>query len=643
MSLIKQLWLTIGLVLLLAFGGSLMIGLTATRHYIQQEVRIKNADNANALALSMTQLDKDPVLMELLLAAQFDTGHYRAIRLENPAGETILQRQADEQIDDLPGWFVALVRFEVPPGRAVVQDGWRQYGTLTLVSQHSYAYRTLWRRGLQLTAWFLLAGLLSALLAWWIVRGIRRPLQATVTQAREIGERRFTTRPEPRPRELREVTAAMNRLSTRVREMLTEEGEKLDRLHHRLRLDPLTRVANREHFMQRLQASLESERREAHGCLALVRVGDLTAYNERLGHARIDTLLAELGQALTRLADGEEGSFCGRLNGSDFALLLPWEDDPRALASRLAAALHPLADAAETIPLPLAVARLTPDTRRAELLSRLDAGLAEAEALGPREQVVDSGEAPPPLFTTHDQWRQALAQAFDDGVYLAHYPVLTPEGELLHHECPSRLRLRGHWRGPELFMPWVRRLALQPRLDLAVVTQALREIDRDGLPRGIHLSLEGIGDSHLIQRLQRLLTTHPDAGPALWLELPQVAVQHRLDRVRDLCQALRPHGCRIGLEHAGAGLARLADLQDLGLGYIKLDVSLVAAIEASQERQAMVRGMVALCRSLGILSIAEGVTTHRERDTLIEIGVHGLTGPGIRDPRHNLEDDSDDD
>lgn len=265
MSLIKQLWLIVGLVLLLAFGGSLIIGLTATRHYIEQEVRIKNADNANALALSMSQLDKDPVIIELLLAAQFDTGHYRRISLESATGEPIVHREADEHVDDLPRWFVELVRFEVPPGRAVVQDGWRQYGTLTLASQHSYAYHTLWRSSLRLTAWFLLAGLFSALLAWWIVRGIQRPLRATVDQAQEIGERRFTTRPEPRTRELRDVTSAMNRLSLQVREMLTEEGEKLDRLRHRLQLDPLTQLTNREHFMQQLQVSLESERRRAHG------------------------------------------------------------------------------------------------------------------------------------------------------------------------------------------------------------------------------------------------------------------------------------------------------------------------------------------------------------------------------------------
>ncbi|MFO8044521.1 MAG: LapD/MoxY N-terminal periplasmic domain-containing protein, partial [Halomonas sp.] len=74
MSLIKQLWLTIVILLVLAFGGSLFIGVTSSRTYMQQEVQIKNVDNANALALTLSQLDKDPVTIGLLIAAQFDTG-----------------------------------------------------------------------------------------------------------------------------------------------------------------------------------------------------------------------------------------------------------------------------------------------------------------------------------------------------------------------------------------------------------------------------------------------------------------------------------------------------------------------------------------------------------------------------------------
>lgn len=68
MSLIKQLWLGIIVLLLLALGGSFFISLFSAKVYLQEQLQLKNMDNATSLALSMSQLDKDPVTLELLLS-----------------------------------------------------------------------------------------------------------------------------------------------------------------------------------------------------------------------------------------------------------------------------------------------------------------------------------------------------------------------------------------------------------------------------------------------------------------------------------------------------------------------------------------------------------------------------------------------
>ncbi|MFY0990147.1 LapD/MoxY N-terminal periplasmic domain-containing protein, partial [Halomonas sp. C05BenzN] len=462
MSLIKQLWLTIVVLLLLAFVGSLFIGVTTSRHYIEQEVRIKNADNANALALSMSQLDKDPVNIELLMAAQFDTGHYRLIELRSPDGELLERREGGEHVDDVPGWFVDLVRFEVPPGQAVVQDGWRQYGTLTLQSQHSFAYRSLWRSALGLAGWFAVAGAISLLLAWWIVHTIRRPLHTVIAQARDIGVRRFTTSREPRTRELREVVQAMNQLSGAVREMLSQESEKLDLLRRRLQHDPLTGVLDREPFLDQLRASLESDDHRASGSLSLVRLARLAEVNERLGRPGTDALIKRLAHSLDQLAKVRGGGLVGRLNGSDFALLLPGNSDLEGLGSELSQRLRSLQgeEKSVTLGLPSAVIDYAQGDRRSELLASLDGALAGAEARGDHGQLIVPGVQRDILYTTHADWRAALHQAMEQGVYLGHYPVLDAEGKLLHHECPSRLRLKGEWRSAGTFLPWISRLEL---------------------------------------------------------------------------------------------------------------------------------------------------------------------------------------
>ncbi|MBB3183208.1 EAL domain-containing protein (putative c-di-GMP-specific phosphodiesterase class I)/GGDEF domain-containing protein [Halomonas fontilapidosi] len=631
MSLIKQLWLTIVVILLLAFGGSLFIGVSASRAYIEQEVRIKNADNANALALTMSQMPKDPVTLELLVAAQFDTGHYRRIELRDPQGEIIEQRQAGEAIEDVPAWFVDLVRFEVPPSQAVVQDGWRQFGTLTLESQHSYAYRSLWRSSLELVGWFALAAVLSLILGGWLVRTIRRPLRNVVEQALHIGERRFTTIPAPRTRELREVVVAMNQLSAAVRDMLGEESEKLDQLRRRLQHDGVTGVLKREAFLAQLQIHLESQDSRASGTLALVRLARLADINEQLGHGETDALLHALASSLDQFGKVLGGGVVGRLNGSDFVLLLPGVHDLEQLQHELGKRLASLREQGQVpLGLPASLIDYAQGDQRGGLLASLDGALAAAETRGDHSLVIAQGPQRRSLFTSHGEWRRALQEAMAKGVYLAHYPVLDDKGGLLHFESPSRLRLNSEWQPAGVFMPWVSRLELDGQLDLAVIDEAVRDITQHGKPLGINLSAASIQDARFVMELQARLRARPDVAQRLWLEIPESLAIHDLASFRSLCRALQPLGCRIGLEHVGAEFTRIADLQDLGLAYLKIDRTLVQEVDQSAEQQTILRGMATLCHSLGILAIGEGIQNLAEARILYELGLDGATGPGIR-------------
>ncbi|MBA2778939.1 EAL domain-containing protein [Billgrantia kenyensis] len=631
MSLIKQLWLTIATLLVLAFVGSLLIGVSSSRHYIEQEIRIKNSDNANALALSMSQMEKDPVILELLLAAQFDTGHYQRIELRDPEGNVIEQRTASEHIDDVPGWFVELIRFDVAPGRAVVQDGWQQYGTLELESQHSYAYRSLWRSTLGLAGWFAVAGVISLALASWIVSTIRRPLRNVVHQAQAIGQRRFMVANEPRTRELREVVQAMNKLSEAVRQMLGEESDKLEQLRRRMQHDPVTDTLAREPFLDQLQAHLKSEKDDASGTLAMVRVARLAELNQQLGHAATDALLSHLARRMEGLARSYGMGTVGRLNGSDFGIILPRHHELEAFGQALRQQLEALgADHDDRVALPSALRSYSQGEGRGELLASLDGALAAAETRGGHSQELVDLPASSVLYTRHDEWREALIEALDQGVYLAHYPVLDASGTLIHREVPSRLRLKGEWRPAGIFLPWISRLAMAPTLDLAVVSAALEEVEASGKAVAVNLSSDSLNDGHFVGELLSRIQAHQEIAPLLWFELPQSAAMQQPQALKTLCHALLGLGCRVGLEHVGTGFGKIADLQDLGLSFMKIDGALSQGIESRSDQQSLLRGMATLAHSLGIMAIAEGVESQTAANTLFELGLDGVTGPGIR-------------
>ena len=164
MSLIKQLWIAIGLITALSLGGSFIVSTLSARHYLEQELMVKNMDNAASLALSLSQMPKDDVTVALQIASQFDTGHYRLIRLTSPAGATLVEREYTGQAATAPRWFMTLIPIATRPGSAQIQDGWHQFGSLHVETHDRYAYESLWGATRQLLWWILGGGLLSGLI-----------------------------------------------------------------------------------------------------------------------------------------------------------------------------------------------------------------------------------------------------------------------------------------------------------------------------------------------------------------------------------------------------------------------------------------------------------------------------------------------
>ncbi len=631
MSLIKQLWLAIVLITLLSLGGSFIVSALSARHYLQQELAVKNMDNAASLALSLSQMPKDPVTVELQIAAQFDTGHYRLIRLVGPTGRPLVERHYEGAQAGAPDWFVRLIPIETHAGIAQVQDGWRQFGTLSVETHSRYAYDSLWKATRQLLLWFIVGGILTGLVGTLALKLITRPLGRMVAQAEAIGGRRFVTTPEPRTLEFRSVVRALNALSGRVRSMLAEEAQRLEALRRQTQHDELTGLFNRSQFLKQLDAALARDDAAAGGALFIARISPLGELNQRHGRAATDRLLAALGASFRAATANRPDWDCGRLNAAEFALLAPCESDHPAALAALADALRRTLEAHGcTGRIYTAAARYAAGDAPGALLARLDGALAAAEQEGDEDIRFTPDTAP--LYTNLDDWRRALEQALGQHrLALGRHPVTARDGSLLHHEAPVRLQLDGEWRHAGQFLPWAARLGLLAQIDALAAAAACARLE-DGREDGalaINLSAALLRDDACRHALVASLQARPRAAARLWIDIQESTALHHQLEFRTLCAALRPLGCRIGLKHAGQHLAHVGELHDLGLDYIKISSAFVRDIGTSPGNASFLRGLCTVAHSIGVIAIAEGVATAAESSALLDLGVDGLTGPGV--------------
>ena len=188
MSLIRQIWLLLAVTLFMAFVGSFVVWMASSRGYLETQLRLKNADNAQSLALSLSQQKGDLALMDLAVSAQFDTGFYKSIQLKDPSGKVMFTHEAQDRrsAGSAPAWFVRMISIDSAPGLAQVTDGWRALGSVEVVSHVSFAHDQLWQGSIKTASWLALLGGFAAVVSAFGVRRIRRPLDATVGQAQAL-------------------------------------------------------------------------------------------------------------------------------------------------------------------------------------------------------------------------------------------------------------------------------------------------------------------------------------------------------------------------------------------------------------------------------------------------------------------------
>lgn len=637
MSLIRQVWLLLLGTVLLALVGSVTVNVISTRDTLETQLRLKNNDNASALALALSQQKGDRGLMALLMAAQFDTGFYRQIRFVAADGGEDFERHIDGQPLHAPRWFVSAVPIASDPGVAQVSDGWRALGAVTVISHASFAHDVLWKGTVESAALLAMVGLVAGLLGTLVVRSIRRPLDSTVEQAQALVDGRFVTVPEPRAPELQRLTRAMNTMVQRLKSLFDAQTAQVESLRRQAHCDSLTGLANRSHFLAQLEADLEREDGPAEGGLVLLRLSDLAELNRTLGHEVADRAIMAIAQALQVYPRRVGGCLLGRLNGSDFALCLPVarvaDETAYALADALRVALPAFGSG---VCVSIGVISIRRGMSAAELMSAADVALAGAESRGPFAVETSLAEIASGVPRGERTWRAQIGAALAQRrAQLVEFAVNDRSGRLVHLECPLRLQLdaTGPFEPAARWLPLATRSRLTSAIDAHAVGLALQLIVRDGQSRCVNVAPASLGDGAFVSALRELLQAEPSAARLLFIEIAEAAALERFRLLQAFGRQLRPLGVRLGLEHAGERLAQIELLFEAGLDYVKLDASVTRGVAGDASRASFVKTSTTLLHGLSLQVYAEGVSSEDDLQALWGCGVDGVTGPWVSQQR----------
>ncbi len=427
---------------------------------------------------------------------------------------------------------------------------------------------------------------------------------------------------------------------------VTEVRHSEERIRHLAMHDSLTGLANRQSFMDTLQAACVQasetgdpepsarSSRDDRLALHLLDLDRFKSVNDTFGHAVGDALLVAVAARLRGCT--REESVIARLGGDEFGILSSVADagDASVLAQRIIDAVseeYALAGARQSIGVSVGVSFvLAGESAPVDRMREADLALYAAKAAG---RGVFRFFDPEMNADHHDRLtlQADLRDAISNGdLSLVYQPIIDArENRVVSVEALCR------WTHPRLgqisptrFIPLAEEAGLIGLLGEWVLTQACSTAS--GWPTdvlvAVNVSPLQISGGHLETVVAKTLAETGLPARRLELELTEHAYLDATQRTRRVMQTLRENGSRLVLDDFGTGYSSLSYLTTFGFDGIKIDASFVQDLERSPAKAAVVRAITQLAADMGVPITVEGVETVQQEKILRRYNVTNLQG-----------------
>jgi diguanylate cyclase (GGDEF)-like protein len=648
MTLYRQLLAFIFILFIVLFASTWVVKLQSTRVFLENQLESHAQDTATSLGLSISTsiAENDLATVETMINAVFDRGYYSRILLVDLDEKKLIERELEVAISRVPAWFIRAIPLQMPEAGTLISSGWKQVGSLHVVSHPGYAYKTLWDATVNMAKIYGLIGLFALFLGAVGLRLLLRPLQRIEQQAEDICRKQYTIQERlPKTRELRSVVTAMNSMTGKVKQMFYEQAQVADRLRKNTYSDVLTGLGNRRYLQGQVAARMDRGDTSVTGAFLLVQIRDLMELNQERGYQYGDQILQTVAENIREATRYLKNAALARISGGTFAIFLPdvTGEDARHVAASIVGDLAGVAVGVVGAPENVGHVGGVIFNRTAPiglLLSEADRMLSAAQKQGPNAWLIgavspEADEMP----SGQQEWKQILEQVLTEKKITLFGQSVVPIGNLkerMHLEILSRIILEtGQMISAGLFIPLAERLRCISAIDRVVLEKTL-QFDYGGRnisELAVNISPTSLRDTDFVSWLTTSLKKLPSTAPRMIFEFAEFNATREMALLQKFSREVKELGHSVGLDHFGQSFANFGYLKSLQPKYVKIDKAFTDELKAEEgDSNFFIGSLVSVAHSLDILVIAEGVEDEKQLQILRDLNIDGIQGYLVDQP-----------
>lgn len=418
---------------------------------------------------------------------------------------------------------------------------------------------------------------------------------------------------------------------------LTEVRRSEAEVRQLARFDSLTGLANRAYFRDTLEQVLGQSNSSGAPCaLLFIDLDRFKAVNDTLGHGIGDALLKSVADRLEFVL--QQKGRVGRLGGDEFVAIIVDARDRKAIAALAARMIKEIStpytinDTQIVIGASVGVAFGPHDGRSAEQLMRnADFALYAAKENGRgthRFYDANMRKQIEKRQTLETELRRALVA---DQLVLVYQPIVDATTErltgfeaLIRWDHPTLGSI-----SPDMFIPLAEEANLIGRIGEWVVRTACMEAADwpEEIRIAVNLSPSQFVDANLPGMVLNALAASGLTPGRLELELTEGVFLNENNVTASTLAALNGMGVHLAMDDFGTGYSSLGYLRRASFSKIKIDRSFVRGVAGrNRDNVEIVRAVVTIAKSLGMITTAEGAETAEEVQALRELGCTQIQG-----------------